>query len=176
MNNEVWKQIPGYEGSYEASSAGRIKSVDRIVGGGSGPRVFPGRIRKQSVGGHGYRVVSLSLAGKVKVYCVHALVLMAFFGMPLDGQEACHKNGNREENSSENLRWGTRLSNIQDKKIHGTQLCGDKVHLARLSEVDVIEIKSRLKDGESQTALAHRYGVAVETVHSIKSNRSWRHV
>lgn len=176
MSNETWKDVIGYEGSYKVSNLGNVRSVDRMVNGGSGMRLFPGRLRKQSLATNGYKVVSLSALGVVKVRCVHDLVLRAFVGAPPSGMECCHRDGNRLNNNLLNLRWGTRKSNAEDRGIHGTQIIGSRARNSRLTESQVFEIKRHLAAGRAQTDIAADYGVAIETIHSIKTGKSWRHV
>lgn len=176
LSDEVWKPIVGYEGLYEVSSLGRIKSLDRVVGGGSGPRLFPGRIRKTPIANNGYRVVSLSKLGSVKVECVHVLVLKTFLGKPKIGEEGCHRDGDRENNASSNLRWDTRKGNLHDCIAHGTRRFGEMCSQAKLTTVGVADIKRRISLGEGTTAIAVDYGVAVETIHSIKTGKSWSHI
>lgn len=174
---EEWRAIPGYEGYYEASDLGRIRSLSRVVNGGSGMRRLPGQIRKQSIGSHGYSVVSMSKEGERKVYCVNRLVLMAFNNGPwVSRQDACHNDGDRQNNKLSNLRWDTRAGNSADRITHGTQVRGSKTGNARLNEAKVTVIKEALRRGERQVDLARAHDVAIETIHSIKAGKSWRHV
>jgi len=119
---ERWKQIPGYEGYYEASDQGRIRSVDRVVQHPlKGPTKRRGKVlRDQPRGTAGHRGVGLSIEGRTKVLGVHRLVLEAWVGPCPDGHEGCHKNGNPADNAVSNLRWGTKSSNQYDKREHGT--------------------------------------------------------
>lgn len=109
---EVWKPIPGYEGYYEASDAGRVRSLDRFTESG---RYHQGRILKQATKPSGHKVVGLSRGGKLKTFKVHRLVLMAHVGEPEDGQITLHWNDVPDDNRLSNLRWGNHKENGEDR-------------------------------------------------------------
>lgn len=114
----------GWEGMYEVSNLGRVKSLARMVtaGGRSGVTRhinLPNRIVSGSTLKTGHILVALSLNGKVHHRYVHRLVLEAFVGPAPQGHECCHYNGNGSDNRLENLRWDTRSANHLDKVRHG---------------------------------------------------------
>lgn len=109
---ERWRPIYGYEGLYEVSDWGRIKSLPR--------NTTRGGIMKLSVGQHGVLVVNLTKDGIQRVHLVHHLVLVAFDRPCPDGLEGCHGDGNPANNRRENLRWDTHEANMQDMIRHGT--------------------------------------------------------
>ena len=112
---EQWRPVVGYEEIYEVSSHGRVRSVDRplIYKDGRKGRLS-GKIRKTPVGNHGYPEVSLRKNGKSEVRTVHSLVLEAFVSPRQKGMECCHRDGNRQNNHLDNLRWGTSSENQYD--------------------------------------------------------------
>ena len=116
MHNEMWKQIPGYEGLYEAGDLGQIRRVpgthSHARHGESGSRFWPGRILKPRPAGLGYLAVNLSKEGIVKSIKVHKLVLLAFQGKCEERLQANHKNGNKHDNRLENLERITGTENI----------------------------------------------------------------
>jgi len=113
---ERWRPIPGFEGYYEASDQGRIRSLDRVVERTNNSpmrlkgKILSAQLRKNT----GYYVVGLSRDSKPKDWYVHRLVLMAFVGMPQPGQEACHGNDVRTDNRLANLRWDSHAENVRD--------------------------------------------------------------
>jgi hypothetical protein len=115
--NEEWRPIPGYEGIYEASNRGRVRSLCRITDRG---RNWRGRVMSPVEMPSGYRIVTLWRNGKQRTALVHRLVLLAFVGEPPRSTEALHADGNRENNSIENLSWGTHSENQLDQVEHGT--------------------------------------------------------
>lgn len=142
MNREEWRTLPGYEGIYEVSDLGQIKSVARIVVRSDGKsRRQPERILSQFTDRKGYQIVCLSSHGQSRMFRVHRAVLLAFVGLPADDEEGCHGNGNPSDNRLVNLRWGTRSENVRDAVRHGTHSEVAKTHCPaghRLSEPNLL--------------------------------------
>lgn len=116
---EIWKPIPGYEGLYSASNLGRIKSFQKYYDA-------PERIKRQSIGSHGYLFVSLYSNGVKRYYPVHLLIAKTFKG---DGHELgllCdHKNNVKLDNNIDNLQWITRrVNNSKDVKNKTSKYIG----------------------------------------------------
>lgn len=110
MFKEIWKPVVGYEGLYEVSSIGRIKSLKRIVRNNGGYRTTPELIKKNSIDRSGYEFVWLwNKSGRI--HRVHKLVALAF--IPNIENKPCvdHINGNRRDNRVENLRWCSHKEN-----------------------------------------------------------------
>lgn len=111
MSKEIFKDIPGYEGYYQASNLGNVKSMDRkdCIG-----RVINERILKHGVDGGGYLMVVLHKNRKFKIKRVHKLVAMAFLGHKPDGYNLVvdHKNNVRTDNRLGNLQIITNRENI----------------------------------------------------------------
>ena len=140
---EIWKPVPGYEGLYEVSSHGRVRSLDRrerITGPKAGFRWRRGRmIRLFTMPSTGYLCVRLSRDGKVATRSVHSLVLEAFAGLCPPGQEACHGPGGQQDNRwPENLRWGTRSENTLDQIAQGTHHHSRKTKCPRGHDYDYV--------------------------------------
>lgn len=108
---EQWAAVVDYEGLYEVSDAGRVRSIAR-----PGTR---GGILRGEVHPDGYPSVKLSKGGRKKHLTVHVLVATAFRGPRPDGQECRHLNGDPSDNRLENLAWGTSAENSQDMIGHG---------------------------------------------------------
>lgn len=174
---EEWKDIPGFEGMYQASSLGRIRSMPRLVGHNfGGKKLLSGRIMALSSLPHGYKVVSLRKDGKTHRARVPRLVLSAFCGMPENGIVACHNDNNPSNNRLENLRWDTYSGNEADKVQAGTSNRGEKNKFAKLNARDVHDIRGRLLSGDSGISIAFDYGVSCSTISAIKTRRSWAHL
>lgn len=121
--SERWLPIPEWEGFYEVSDCGRVRSVDRIVGSGpsayGGQRLQPGRLLKLKPLRSGHLTVDLWRHGKGHDRLVHRMVLEAFVGACPAGMEACHRDGEPSNNCVGNLYWGTRSENMHDLVRHG---------------------------------------------------------
>lgn len=109
---EQWKPVVGYEGYYEVSSEGRIRSI------ATGRNRLTGRMLKTSSDADGYQVLNLSRDGKQRQHKLHRIVATAFHGQ--SDLFALHGDGNPGNNRASNLRWGTPLENIYDRRRHGT--------------------------------------------------------
>lgn len=115
--NERWLPIRGWEGSYEASDQGRVRSVDRVIRYANGQnRRYAGRIRRFTPDRHGHLGL---LLGKRDLRRVHLLVLEAFVGPRPEGMEGCHWDDDKSNNFLSNLRWGTRSANVRDLVRNG---------------------------------------------------------
>ena len=112
---EVWKVVVGYEGFYEVSSAGRVRSVDRIVPSGSNQIRLRGRLRALCKNPNGYFFVTLTKGGHPTTFYVHRLVVTAFVPNPLGYPQVAHMDGDSTNNCVANLQWSTSLLNNNQK-------------------------------------------------------------
>ena len=118
MTEEIWRPVVGYEGLYEVSSYGRVRSLDRYINNNSFRK---GKILKFSTNRRGYLKAHLSLNNKVKTYLVHRIVAISFIPNPDNLPEVNHKDEDKTNNSVDNLEWCNRSYNIN----YGTRM--DKV-------------------------------------------------
>lgn len=124
----------------------------------------------------GYSHVALSDGQAGKTITIHSLVLAAFVGPCPPGMEACHYNGNRQDNRLENLRWDTPSSNADDRRRHGTQVVGESSPNAKLDRDAIKEIRRLNEVGWSQSAIARRLGVHPCTIGRVVRGKRWTHV
>ena len=109
MQNEIWKDIPGFPG-YQVSNAGRVRSLPRMVKRGNSTMRIQGSILRFGMS-MGYPFVNLRKAGKSISVKVHKLVGMVFVDNPKQRPEIDHINTNRKDNRAANLRWVNRHEN-----------------------------------------------------------------
>ena len=116
---EKWRVIPGTNGFYEVSDAGRVRSWHRPGSGKA--RADTPRVLRPDYSNHGYPGVCLIEAGRGKrTRLIHHLVAEAFIGPRPDGQEVRHIDGNAANPALSNLAYGTSSENAQDSLHHGT--------------------------------------------------------
>lgn len=126
MKNEIWKDIKGYEGWYQVSNQGRVRSLDRTVyfRDGKRSRTYKGKILRYKYH-HGYQMVNLLRNKEINTVYIHKLVINAFVpkvnGKPLVN----HKNGIKSDNRAENLEWCTSSENSIHANKNG--LCKNNV-------------------------------------------------
>ena len=172
MSEEIWKDIPGYEGRYQVSDAGRVRSIGR-----SYTRVFktgrtirqrlPERVLKPGTNQHGYQYVTLRRSGKSFTREVHKLVAVAFLPQQEKPKiQVRHLDGNRLNNRIANLAWGTASENQLD-------LYAYRGYHHRLTPENVREIRAELNRGAKGRDLASRFGVSESNISEIKHRRSF---
>lgn len=136
--SEIWKAVPGYEGLYELSNMGRVRSLDRIVraSGVSKRRAF-GRVLNPYTNKLRYQYVALSKDGKSKTLSVHRLVANVFVPNPNNYSIINHKDENPSNNRADNLEWCTQMYNVHygtgmergDAKSNHGRMAVDKLDL-----------------------------------------------
>jgi hypothetical protein len=171
VTRETWRAIPGYEGSYEVSDLGRVRS--HLEYHGTSERILA---QPRS---HGYGQVALRRDGQSQIWLVHRLVLLAFVGTMPAGQETRHGPGGRKDNRLVNLCYGTRAENIADRVRDGGQRQADvrneKNPRAKLTMQLAAQIRERRAAGDGITAMAREYGVGVSTIKRVLTGECWAH-
>lgn len=177
--DEKWRDVVDYEGYYQISSLGRLRSVDRAVVFQKVKfgvrRVFKGRIIKLSKSKTGYLRILLYRHGKKKNFLVHRLVLEAFHGPCPSGKECGHLDGTRNNNAASNLKWVTKKENVVHSVIHGTRRSqkGEWNTQSKLMEKDIIEIRRRRRGGEKLSDIAEDFPVTKAHIGDIARGVLW---
>lgn len=164
MNEEEWRPVPGYEGRYEISNFGNVRSVRR------------NRLMVLTTI-HGYHHVNLSKCGKATMFRVHRLVAEAFLRRDSSRPHVNHKDGVKTNNHAPNLEWCTPGENNQHAISLGLRAVhGSKNGFAKLNEKQVRVIAHSLKIGLEQTYLGSVFKVKNTTIHQISKGNTWKRV
>jgi uncharacterized protein YerC len=169
-HEEEWRTIAGYEGRYEVSSIGRVRSLQSR----SGRRKTPLMMRFKLT--NGYQNVSLRCGrGVSRGFFVHVLVLEAFVGPRPGGLEVRHfPDPCRTNNALTNLSWATRKQNAADKIVHGTVARGERCGAAKLSNAQAKRAQDLLAQGETCAAVGRELGVSRSAISLMKRGLHWR--
>ena len=171
---EVWKPVPCFPG-YEASSHGRVRTLDRVVARQTkcgpvnirraGKLLKPTLVRKTRRA-QPYLYVDVSINGKRRPYGVHVLVCMAFHGLKPDDKDlAAHWDGDQFNNTPSNIRWATRKENHDDMKRHGTW---KKIRKRKhLRDEEKEEICRLISAGASRWNVSQKFDIDPNTVSTV---------
>ena len=172
---ENWLPIPGYEGFYEASDLGRIRSVDRTISPKGGPTYLcKGKIISTKFVENEKRVViNLWKENKQKQFRLHKLIMLTFVGPRPEGMDICHYDGNAQNNRLDNLRYDTRSANIQDAIRHGTSTRGDNNGRSVLNSKMVMAMRLMRKQGHTVKSISNHFDVKYQTAVSAINGENW---
>ena len=176
---EIWKDIEGYQGQYQVSNYGRVKSLARVLVYKDG-RILNKKeiILKLIIQNTGY--LKITLYGKIKPYqeYIHRLVALAFIPNPENKPQVNHDNGIKTDNHVSNLEWSTKSENCQHAVDSG--LCsgvGETHYDSKLSKIQVLEIREKYVPRKYSTyKLAKEYDVHQSTIHRIINDKIWKHI
>lgn len=172
MVQEQWKPIAGYEGVYEVSNFGKVRSLDRTENWKHTTRYRKGRYLKQMVV-CGYCQLELKKNSKGKGFYVHRLVGQAFIANDYAKPKINHIDNNPLNNRVDNLEWCTQSENYNHSKAQGRNSHGEKHGKSKLTDSAVKVIRTV---NISTTTLADMFGVSYSTIESARKGKTWQHV
>lgn len=169
---EIWKDVVGYEGLYEVSNQGQVRSHHPSPRKKKGECLRQGNLR-------GYRIVILCKDKARHTALVHRIVAIAFLGAPPNVHRPTvnHKNLDKADNRVENLEWLSQADNCRHAAPLIPRQRGEERPNAKLKEDDVRSIRARHKSGnETIEAIARCYGISGAHCHLIIQRKKWKHV
>ena len=172
---EVFKDILGYEGLYQVSNLGKVKSTERKAKHWSGGLLtVKSRIMKPFTSKCGYLIVSISKNSIDNKFLIHRLVSNAFIPNPYNKPQVNHINGIKTDNRVVNLEWNTRSENIKHADNSGLRnLKGKNNSRSKLSEIDVFEIR---KSDKPIIFLSKKYNVGRNCISKVLHKKTWKHI
>lgn len=174
---EVWKPITGWEGLYDVSDLGRVRSLLRVVLKSNG-RVMTVNERVLKLQRHnaGYACCTLSRDACLQSYLVHSLVAAAFIGPRPDGREVNHKDADKKNNRASNLEYATGLENVHHSMSLGLNPVEERHPGAILTLEQAKFVHRRLAEFSGRgacTAIAREIGVKPCIIYEIKYGKTW---
>lgn len=175
---EEWRPVTDFEGYYEVSNLGRVRSLTRRrKSRHKHGAIHKGRVIRLGTHTNGYKFIPLRVDRVACYRRVHRVVLEAFVGRCPNGMNCCHKDGDKSNNRLDNLRWDTQRANALDKRKHGTDNRGTKHWNSKLTEDDIREIRRLIKtDVWNARKLAIHYGITESCMSNILHRKTWKHV
>jgi hypothetical protein len=162
------RPVPGFDG-YFVTDDGRVFSTRT-----RGRRDAVGPLHALTIGTNDRGYETVHIRGRTTT--VHVLVAAAWLGPRPAGCDVCHNDGDKRNNRAANLRYAPRAANVADAIAHGTFARGSRNGRARLTEADVVGIRSRLAAGATHRAVAREFGISHPRVTSISTGKAWAHV
>lgn len=175
---EIWKDIQGYEGLYQVSNFGRVKSLDRKLKNRWGDFIRSGKVMVTNKSNR-YFAINLFTNWQFKHCKIHKLVAAAFVPNPNNKPQINHIDGIKSNNHADNLEWVTQAENMQHAKKMGLRpnFKGEKNPCAKLTDEKVTEIRSKYKEGSTTyRKLGAEYGVSFSVIYNIMRGKNWPHV
>ena len=178
---EMWRDIPGFGGVYQASTHGRIRRLPRRLRTRGGVRltetVILANKKPHKTTGY-YSTILVDEAGRQVRKPLHWFICLTFHGpMPSPRHQVAHGDGCRTNNHYRNLRWATPKENSADRVLHGTQVSGRKHPCAKLTDEDVRYIRKNYCPGYGNAArMGRRFGVTRGLILNVVKRKTWKHI
>lgn len=167
MKCEIWKDIKGYEGDYQISNLGRVKSL----------KYKKERILKYFFDKDGYKNLTLTKNGKAKKKKIHRLVAECFIKNPFNKPDVNHIDLDKSNNNVSNLEWVNKRENMKHASLNNDNCRGEGIASSKLTEKDVIKIRQMYSTKKyTYKDLSRIFKVANTTIGLIVRKETWRHL
>lgn len=179
MKNETWVDIKGYEGHYQVSNKGGVRSLDRTVNIGKSKQFKKGIVLKITKKRGGYLGVCLRKNGKSKNFYVHRLVAINFIENKNNLPQVNHIDGNKLNNNVSNLEWSSSKDNVLHSYKNNLKygMVGINNPKSILKDEEVCEIFTLSHNSDlTQNEIADIFNVSQQTVSFIKNGKTWKHL
>lgn len=171
MPIEEWRDIPEFEGLYQVSSEGNVRSLSHLS---SNAKRYKGRMLKSATGGkQPYAGVRLSNGAIKKHRTVHTLVAEAFLGPRPDGMVINHIDGNKRNNRASNLEYCTFQDNVRHAMRNNLLNRGENVPTSKFTEAQAKEVLALSKQGKKFSEIAALTGISPRHVRNIAKGECW---
>lgn len=177
---EIWKDVKGFEGIYQISNYGNLKSLERKTfnKGTCCYNLIKEKILKKATDKDGYVKYCLFLKGNRENKSAHRLVALAFIENPENKPQVNHIDGNKKNNHVSNLEWCTASENSNHALNMGLsyQKPGEGHHMSKLTEKEVIVIRELYKNNTTQKEISFLFNVSQTQIYRIVNKKSWSHI
>lgn len=173
---EIWKDVIGFEGIYQVSNLGRVKSLKRTKKDTIGRvREYPEIVLKQMLSEKGYLQVNLYILSRNVPQRVARVVAQSFIPNPENKSQVNHINGIKTDNRVENLEWNTSLENIRHSIVNNLKKTarGEQSGASKFKDEDIRYIR---ESNKIKYHLAKEYNVCITTITNIKNKITWKHI
>jgi hypothetical protein len=164
---ETWKDALGYEGYYQVSDLGRVRSVDKTTAA----RSFKGKVLKPKTNKGGYLEVHLSINGASYHEKVHRLVAVVFLDNPSNLPQVNHINGVKADNRAENLEWCTCKHNVNEAFRTGLNANHER---HRWSILTIEQVREVLESNKPSSYFSEKFDISKTAIKDIRRGKSWR--
>jgi hypothetical protein len=173
---EIWERCIGFENSYEISTLGNVRSVDRFVEGRRG--LIKGKNINKRKNKRGYYEIRVGINGKYEDRIVHRLVAKTFIPNLENKPQVNHINGNKLDNRIENLEWNTNSENQKHAYKIGTQpnKKGSNNSNTSLTDDIVINIINIFNLGKKPSIISKELNISLGIIRNIVQGRTWKHL
>jgi hypothetical protein len=169
--NEIWKEVE-LNSRYEISTLGNIRTKEMVLLGRNRHRTIKSHNIKVHFDSDGYLTMTRYEKHKNIKSHIHRMMAIVFISNPLNLPQVNHKDGNKSNNSLNNLEWCSASDNVKHSFLLGLGVTGEKHHNSKLSTIEVLEIRKLFKEGKTRKELVDKYKVSRSNIERIINNKT----